>query len=80
MFTHTELELLVCGNPTLDFDALEKVTHYEDGFEENSPTIRNFWTVVHSFTEEEKRLLLKFATGSDRAPIDGACCPPLRDP
>jgi ubiquitin-protein ligase E3 A len=26
---------------------------------------------VHSFSEEEKRLMLKFATGSDRAPING---------
>ena len=26
LFTAEELELLVCGNPTLDFEALEKVT------------------------------------------------------
>jgi hypothetical protein len=26
---------------------------------------------VHAFDEAEKRLLLKFATGSDRAPING---------
>mmetsp|Transcript_22241 Transcript_22241/g.30334 ORF Transcript_22241/g.30334 Transcript_22241/m.30334 type:complete len:882 (-) Transcript_22241:649-3294(-) len=71
LFTALELELLVCGNPTLDFDALEKVTHYEDGFEEESDCIRNFWQVVHSFSDEEKRQLLKFATGSDRAPING---------
>ena len=71
LFTAEELELLVCGNPTLDFEALEKVTHYDDGFEEDSPVIKHFWEVVHGFTEEEKRLLLKFATGSDRAPING---------
>jgi len=71
LFTAEELELLVCGNPTLDFEALEKVTHYDDGFEEDSPMIKHFWEVVHGFTEEEKRLLLKFATGSDRAPING---------
>lgn len=26
---------------------------------------------MHSFDEEEKRLVLKFVTGSDRAPING---------
>ena len=71
LFSAEELELLVCGNPTLDFEALEKVTHYDDGFEENSAVVRNFWEVVHSFSDREKRLLLKFATGSDRAPING---------
>lgn len=29
------------------------------------------WQVVHEFSEESKRKLLKFATGSDRAPIQG---------
>jgi len=71
IFQPEELELLVCGNPVLDFDALQRVTQYDDGFTEDSPTIQQFWSVVHRFTEEEKRLLLKFATGSDRAPING---------
>jgi ubiquitin-protein ligase E3 A len=30
-----------------------------------------FWRVVHAMTETQKRRLLFFATGSDRAPIDG---------
>ena len=44
---------------------------YDDGFEVGSATVRHFWKAVHSFGEEEKRLLLKFSTGSDRAPING---------
>lgn len=47
LFQPEELELLICGNPVLDFEALERVTHYEDGVEKDSPLIRNFWTVVH---------------------------------
>jgi len=30
-----------------------------------------FWEVVLSFNEVEKKLFLKFISGSDRSPIDG---------
>lgn len=50
LFQPEELELLICGNPVLDFEALERVTQYEDGVEKDSPLIRNFWTVVHQFS------------------------------
>lgn len=39
MFAPEELELLVCGSKILDFDAMEKATHY-DGYEANDPVIR----------------------------------------
>jgi len=45
MFRPSELELLVCGNPVLDFEALESVTHYDDGFEASSPAVQHFWKV-----------------------------------
>jgi hypothetical protein len=32
MFKPQELELLICGSPTLDFNALEEVAILEDGF------------------------------------------------
>ena len=32
---------------------------------------RNFWEIVHGFTEEQKKRLLFFTTGSDRVPIGG---------
>ena len=31
----------------------------------------DFWAVFHDLTLEEKKKLLMFATGSDRAPVDG---------
>jgi len=37
----------------------------------DSPTIVNFWSVVHDLSEEEKKLFLSFVTGSDRVPIKG---------
>mmetsp|Transcript_716 Transcript_716/g.1885 ORF Transcript_716/g.1885 Transcript_716/m.1885 type:complete len:690 (-) Transcript_716:90-2159(-) len=71
LFRWEELELLICGSPELDFDALEKGSVYEDGFSAGHATIRAFWQVVHDMEEETKRRFLVFCTGSDRVPIKG---------
>ena len=36
-----------------------------------SVTVRAFWRVVHAMSEEHKKALLFFTTGSDRVPIKG---------
>jgi hypothetical protein len=69
-FHPTELELLVCGNPTLNFAELEEATKY-DGYSPHDKTIRLFWEVLREFTPAQQRLFLKFCTGSDRVPIRG---------
>ncbi|KAI8064399.1 hypothetical protein BC940DRAFT_306156 [Gongronella butleri] len=71
IFRPEELEQLICGSSDLDFEALEKSTVYDGGWTEDSPIIRSFWEIVHGFSYEEKKKLLFFATGSDRAPIGG---------
>ncbi|UIZ23250.1 hypothetical protein KXD40_003476 [Peronospora effusa] len=71
MFRWEELQLLICGSSDLDFKALEEATHYEDGFAEDSEIIRDFWVIVHALPLEDKKKLLRFATGSDRVPIRG---------
>ena len=65
------MAFLSCGNPVLDMDELRAGTSYDDGYEEDSLVIAMFWETIMSFTEEEKKLFLKFITGSDRSPIDG---------
>lgn len=70
MLRSEEVEMLVCGNPELDMDALRKVTVY-DGYTKNDSVVRYFWDVVLSFSLELKKKLLLFATGSDRVPIGG---------
>lgn len=60
-----ELEVLATGTPALDFAALEQTTRY-DGFQPDDKTIRHFWEVAHSFSLDDKRALLLFATGCDR--------------
>ena len=71
MFRPEELELLVCGNPVLDFTELERVCVYEDGYLKDSRVCRMLWKVLHSLAEEQKKRFLFFVTGSDRAPING---------
>ncbi|TPX34534.1 hypothetical protein SmJEL517_g02894 [Synchytrium microbalum] len=68
-----ELELLVCGSETteLDFTDLENAAEYDDGYHPKHPTIEAFWSIVHSFSLLQKRLLLTFVTASDRVPVKG---------
>ena len=72
LFRPQELENLVCGTQVLDFKALEANARYEGGYGPGTPVCRWFWYIVNEeFGPEEKKQLLKFFTGSDRAPIGG---------
>eukprot|EP00210_Caulerpa_lentillifera_P008643 g8243.t1 len=71
LFNAQELERLVCGNPNLNFEALESNARYDGGFNKNSKTVRWLWEIVTEFSLANKKLFLKFFTGSDRAPIGG---------
>ncbi|XP_025245643.1 ubiquitin-protein ligase E3A isoform X11 [Theropithecus gelada] len=71
LFRPEEIELLICGSRNLDFQALEETTEYDGGYTRDSVLIREFWEIVHSFTDEQKRLFLQFTTGTDRAPVGG---------
>lgn len=71
LFSATELERLVCGNPCLDFDGLIKGSRYEGGYHAEHRVVQWLWQVVNEFDAEDKKLFLKFFTGSDRAPIGG---------
>lgn len=72
LFNSQEVERLVCGNPNLDFDALERNAKYEGGYSSSSPAVVWMWQLVaEEFTFKEKKMFLKFFTGSDRSPIGG---------
>ncbi|XP_077992332.1 putative E3 ubiquitin-protein ligase HECTD2 [Glandiceps talaboti] len=70
MLRPEEVEILVCGNPNLNLEELEKVTTYE-GYSRNDPTIRYFWEIAKACPIHMQKKLLLFATGSDRIPIGG---------
>jgi len=71
LFRWEELELLICGSPVLDFEALERVAQYDDGFSRQHPTISALWEVIHELPVELQKRFLFFCTGSDRVPIKG---------
>ncbi|PSN35215.1 putative E3 ubiquitin-protein ligase HECTD2 [Blattella germanica] len=70
MLRPEEVEMLVCGSPTLDLNELRKVTEY-DGYKAEDSIIVDFWEVLHSLSDELKKKFLLFATGSDRVPVGG---------
>ncbi|KAJ3610522.1 hypothetical protein NHX12_022614 [Muraenolepis orangiensis] len=65
-----EVEMLVCGSPDLDMNALQKAAQYE-GYTKTDPTVRCFWEVVMGLPLEMQKKLLHFTTGSDRVPVGG---------
>ncbi|KAI8329376.1 hypothetical protein EDC96DRAFT_452411 [Choanephora cucurbitarum] len=76
--TADELEMVACGlrqGPgalSLNMKELESIAEYDDGYNADHPTIRQFWSVVHNdFTNEQKKQLLLFVTASDRVPVGG---------
>jgi len=71
LFRWEELELLICGSPVLDFEALERAAQYDDGFSKAHPTVVLLWEVVHALPVDMQKRFLFFCTGSDRVPIKG---------
>jgi ubiquitin-protein ligase E3 A len=66
-----ELELLVVGVPELDFAALKNNTTYEGGYTADSDVIKHFWQFIEQASHDVQVQLLKFVTGSCKAPIGG---------
>ncbi|CAG9859046.1 unnamed protein product [Phyllotreta striolata] len=71
LFRPEEIELLICGSKNFDFDELELSTEYDGGYSNETQIIKDFWSVVHALSMEDKRKLLQFTTGSDRVPVGG---------
>ncbi|RPB04008.1 hypothetical protein L873DRAFT_1730461 [Choiromyces venosus 120613-1] len=78
MFNQSELQTLVGGdiNTPIDVEDLRRNTIYggvyqigHDGVEHES--IRLFWQVMRSLSDEERRKVLKFVTSVARAPLLG---------
>lgn len=70
IFDAQELELLISGLPDIDLDDLRAQTDYV-GYKASDPQIAWFWSVLRSFSKEEKALFLQFVTGTAKVPLDG---------
>ena len=71
LFTPSSLKALVEGLPDISVAGLERVTRYAGDYDFFHPTIRQFWNVVHSWSQDKVRKLLEFVTASDRLPVSG---------
>uniref|UniRef100_A0A8D3DK86 Ubiquitin-protein ligase E3C n=1 Tax=Scophthalmus maximus TaxID=52904 RepID=A0A8D3DK86_SCOMX len=72
MFDQQEIQVLISGaHVPICLDDLKKFTNYSGGYSATHPVIQIFWEVVESFTDEEKRKLLKFVTSCSRPPLLG---------
>ncbi len=68
VFDFQELELMMCGLPTIDLDDWMKHTQYVGTFESSkakSPVCKWFWDIVRNeFDQETRARLLQFVTGT----------------
>lgn len=58
LFTWDQLEVMVCGRPTMDLALLKSMTSYSSCLE-SDPHIKFFWKVMEGFTDEERSVFLR---------------------
>ncbi|OQE14373.1 hypothetical protein PENSTE_c036G05428 [Penicillium steckii] len=77
MFNQTELQTLVSGERgDIDVEDLRRNTQYGGVYtigddNEEHPTIKLFWKVMHEMNNEERQKVLRFVTSTPRAPLLG---------
>ena len=71
-FAPSELELLLCGVPTLDIEDWKANTVYKAGFSVSHRAISHFWAIVEAWNDDYRARLLRFVTGTPKVPPGGA--------
>ncbi len=71
LFEPDALRTVVEGQPVIDTVVLQETARYEDGYSATHPCIRNFWSIVHRYSDVQKRQLWEFITARDRVPVRG---------
>lgn len=72
MFDQQEIQVLISGaHVPICLEDLKRFTNYSGGYSATHSVIKIFWDVVESFSDEEKRKLLKFVTSCSRPPLLG---------
>jgi len=74
VFDFQELELLMCGLPSIDLADWMENTQYTGELENigvEHPTCQWFWEVAYEFDQETKARLLQFVTGTSGVPGRG---------
>ena len=72
LFDAEEVETLICGQRQLNFEELRDHCYYVNGYTPDCPHMTWLWEIILGEWEDDKRRkFLAFATGSDRAPVNG---------
>jgi len=69
LFSHDEVETMVCGKPIIDLAILKECTEYS-GCLENDEHIKLFWQAMEEFTQEERSSFIRFTWGRSRLPLN----------
>mmetsp|Transcript_28753 Transcript_28753/g.32878 ORF Transcript_28753/g.32878 Transcript_28753/m.32878 type:complete len:734 (+) Transcript_28753:174-2375(+) len=74
IFDFQELELLMCGLPTIDMEDWKDNTEYSGEVDDSGPdheVCQWFWEIVTDFDQEMRARLLQFVTGTSGVPARG---------
>nr|CAG8501179.1 9770_t:CDS:10 [Entrophospora candida] len=55
----------------VDITDLRRCTEYKEGYFDQHPCIRNFWSILEDFKSNDKKALLKFVTSCSKPPLGG---------
>jgi len=67
LWTFREFELAVCGEPHIPLEGMMANVVWD--LDRNAPEVEHLWSAVKRFSNEERSLLLRFATGRSRLPV-----------
>lgn len=71
IFTPSELDLLICGVPTIDFEDFKNNFIFVSPFTSETPVVKLFFEAISHWENDDLAKLLKFITGSSRLPVNG---------
>ena len=71
MFSPSELDLIICGIPTIDICDMRENCKYEFPLSKDHPSVQRFFAVIRHWNREDLAKLLLFVTGSSQLPIGG---------
>lgn len=64
-----EIELRACGPKDINIDTLKSITEYSSCTVDHK-VVKLFWEMFEKFTQEERRMYLKFVWGRSKIPSD----------
>lgn len=71
IFTPNELDLLICGMPTIDVKDFREHTEFIHPYTAETPVVKFFFDAISKWNIERLGKLLLFMTGSSRVPANG---------